>query len=92
MLFEEDFGVFFNSEEFAVEAVIRGRKVVGLEGRSCVLSNDVETQKASFTCPSRCIWNVAHGERIHMNEHTYAVVGIQPDGMGLTALILEWIE
>lgn len=87
----EELGVFFNAQEFATQALIRGHFIAGLEGHASIIVNEVETTQTAFTCASRAILEIVHGERILLNDDTYRVVGIRPDGTGLTRLILEFV-
>jgi hypothetical protein len=91
MALVENWEVFFNGEEFATLAWVAGRPVAGLEGHSWVEGQDVDVQRTTFTCPSRAIGEIRHGESIRMGEPraTYQVVGMHPDGTGLTVLLLE---
>lgn len=87
----EGLDVFFNLQEFATEAWIKGRRIQGLEGYSRVISQEVEAHKIFFTYPSRDLPEISQGDEVTIGEDRYyEVVGIQSDGTGLTVLTLEW--
>jgi hypothetical protein len=86
---DADFSVFFNPEEFAVEAIIRGCVVEGMRSIHTHFSNGVETQTVSFITTCDAVGEIAQGERLLMEGQCYAVVGMQPDGTGLTTVLLE---
>jgi hypothetical protein len=88
----ENLDIFFNSQEFAIDAVIEGRCVPGVEGRTPISEGGVETQKTVFTCASAGVDQVRHGTLLRLEDRAYTVVGIRPDGMGFTTLILEKIN
>lgn len=46
-------------------------------------------QSATFSCKSSDVTAVAEGSLITINGASYAVTDIQPDGTGVTMLILE---
>lgn len=46
-------------------------------------------QSATFTCKSSDVTAIAEGSLITINGSSYAVTDIQPDGTGVTMLILE---
>jgi hypothetical protein len=85
----EDTDIFFNPEEFGVEAIIREKSVAGLMSSVQIISNDVETLKTTFTCTSRFVRGIGHGEKVRIKDQYYQLVGLQPEGSGLTVLILE---
>lgn len=87
----DDLPVFLNCQEFATEAVIRGRCIAGLEGHTAVMVSDVETMQTVFTCASGAILEIAHDERLTLRDRIYRIVGIRPDGTGLTTFILEFV-
>jgi len=88
---KENWAIFFNGQEFASEAMIRGQRIAGLENSSRVISNEVATQKTTFTCESQAVLAIRQGESIRLGEQVYHIVGLQADGTGLTTFILEKI-
>lgn len=49
----------------------------------------IEGNKPTFTCVAADVSTVVHGTALTVNSTEYAVVGVQPDGTGMTVLILE---
>ena len=42
-----------------------------------------------FTCAAKDVVNLGHEKTLVINDTKYKVAGVQPDGTGLTSLILE---
>ena len=88
-MFVEDLSVFTDTDDFAVTAIVDGSSVDGILGNEFVLVDFVESRKPVFDCATAEIVGVAHGDTVTVGGGTYKVRGIQPDGTGMTKLILE---
>jgi hypothetical protein len=49
----------------------------------------IEGKQASFICKTSDVSSAAHGDTLVVSGTTYTVRGVQPDGTGVTTLILE---
>lgn len=88
-MFAEDLSVFTDTDDFAVTATVDGSSVNGIFGNAFVLVDFIESDKPVFDCASADIVGVVHGDTVTIGSDTYKVRGIQPDGTGMTRLILE---
>lgn len=61
----------------------------GIFDREYVEINGVESYSPVFICQSSDVPNANHGARMTINSIVYTVVGVQPDGAGISMLILE---
>lgn len=50
---------------------------------------DVESASPAFTCQTSDVPSADHGDTLVVNSVTYTVRGVQPDGTGITVLLLE---
>jgi len=50
---------------------------------------EVESSSPTFRCESSKVSEVAHGDRLSIDDVDYVVRGSEPDGVGMTFLILE---
>ena len=98
MAFAEDFSVFFDLDGFAVP--FRYVPKAGKEINGNGIFDDAyfeapggevgfSASQPRLTVESAIIKNPVYGETIVTNEKYYQIVGIQPDGTGVTTLILE---
>jgi len=71
----------------------RTSKLNGIFRRAYVEFNNVEGYRPLYRCAEDDVVGVEHGAFIRIepngNYQDYKVVGIEPDGIGLTTLILE---
>jgi len=88
-MFTEDFSEFFISDEMADDATIGADTVAGIFESQFVEVNGIEGVRPVFTCEAAKVANIAHITTIKVKDYTYKVAGIQPDGTGLTSIILE---
>jgi hypothetical protein len=88
MDFVEDLAPFFSG--FATDATLDGEDVRGILDTSYhdALGNLVEGYAPIFTLPTADA-GVSHGVDLVVNGATYKVVGVEPDGTGITVLRLE---
>ena len=87
MPLEEDQNLFF--EDFGRPAFIEGKPLIGLRETLSLLQQNVRSQKTTFTCPSRAVCKLAPGAQITVDGQAYTIVELQPDGTGMTHLLLE---
>ncbi|WP_299393276.1 head-tail joining protein [Pelagibius sp.] len=96
----EERAAFFDPEVFGVAATwspaggggpITVNGIFDNEFASGLQEDDVavETSQPRFTCASEDVPNIAQGDSLTVNATIYAVVGVQPDGTGITELLLE---
>ena len=78
-MFKENFNEFFDSDEMADDARIGTALVTGIFESQFVEVNGIEGVRPVFTCAAKDVVNLGQ----------YKVAGVQPDGTGLTSLILE---
>ena len=88
-MFREDLSVFFNADEFAVDAFIRGIVVKGMEGRTYSTVNQVHCCKLTFTCAQARSPLASIGDHVVIHDQLYHIVEAKPDGTGLLILTLE---
>jgi hypothetical protein len=88
-MFREDLSVFFNADEFAVDAYIRGIVVKGQEERTYSTVNQVHCCKLTFTCAQARIPLATIGDNVVIHDELYRIVSAKPDGAGLLILTLE---
>jgi len=88
-MFIEDLSIFFNSDEFAVEAVIQGIKVKGILEISYSTLNQVHYCKHFFTSAQMNILEITLEDEIKINDQMYRIQEINPDGTGLVSFSLE---
>jgi len=79
------------AEKLANETMtINAAAVDGILTSEYVTVEFVESKKPVFLCKSSDVVGVAHGDDVVASDSTaYKVRGIQPDGTGMTKLILE---
>ena len=88
-MFTEDFSEFFISSELADNATIDSATVAGIFDNQFVEVNGIEGVRPVFTCSESEVSSIAHGDAVTLKATSYKVAGIQPDGTGLTSLVLE---
>lgn len=89
MAFVEDFEAFFDTEDFAVIATFSGTSVSGIFDESFMEVQGVEGFHPVFTCAQADVSSVAHGDSITIGGVVFHIQGVQRDGTGMVALILE---
>ena len=87
----DDLAVFF--ADFAVDAVYKG---VGIKVifdnpyfERTVFGGAVESSQPKAWVKDSDITGAAHGDTITINSAAYTIIEIQPDGTGITTLILS---
>lgn len=97
-MFTENLDEFFDTSDFAVTAVYNpgGGSPTSIsviydnEYLSSVLGGiEVENKNPMILCKTSDVANAKHGETIVVNGITYKIIEVQPDGTGLTSLILS---
>jgi hypothetical protein len=88
-----DLEIFLNSDEFAVDVTYLGNTIQGIfddEFSSAVQGEmGVESTVPQVLLRTSDVPNVAHGETMTINSVVYQVIGIQPDGTGMTLILLS---
>ncbi len=98
MPFAENIVDFFDDQDFAVVATYTPQ--VGVEKQILgIFDNeylavaggmvDVSGENARFTCAFADISDVKFGDSLSIDSIDYKIVGIEPDGTGVTTLVLE---
>jgi hypothetical protein len=88
-----DLDIFFNSEEFAVDVTYNAATIQGIfdaEFSSAVEGEmGVESTVPQVLLKTSDVPSVAHNETMTINSVVYKVIGIQPDGTGMTLILLS---
>jgi len=92
-MFTEDLSVFFNTDEFAVVATINNVSVNGIFDREFVSVSSGKVQiegfRPVFTCATSDVSGVTEDDLVVVDTVTYRVAFPEPDGTGITRLILR---
>ncbi len=88
-MFAEDLSVFFNTAEHATAATLDGLPVVGIYGNAYAQAYGISTRDSLFTMASADCANAVIGSSLVVGSIIYRVSGMQPDGTGVTTLVLE---
>jgi len=89
MLDEQDTGTYSPLAYAGVHPSSKSASVPGIFLKDFVMINDVETYSPVFDCATSDVSNATNGAKLTLNGVVYTVRGVQPDGIGLTRLILE---
>ena len=89
-MFAEDLSVFMNVAEFAETATLDDAVVHGLFDAAYTQAFDGMAATASaFTLASADCVDVTNTSTLEIGEAAYRVRSVQPDGTGITVLLLE---
>jgi hypothetical protein len=89
-MFAEDLSVFLNSAEFATDATLDWVPVKGIFDAAYAQAFDgIATTATAFTMASADCHGATHASVLIIGAKSYRVRNIQPDGTGLTVLLLE---
>lgn len=95
MAFTEDLTLFF--ADFGVIAnggtcTVGGASVEGIfDNEYSLLAFDIDGSKPALTCRAADVAGAARGNAVVVNGVSYTIQDIQPDGTGVTVLILEGV-
>jgi hypothetical protein len=89
MSFVENLSYFFKITDFGSSATYLDEEINGIFGSAYLLSNDVESSFPAFTCKTTDVPTVEHGDTLIINEVTYKVINVRPDGTGVVILVLQ---
>lgn len=74
--------------DFAVPAMIRGRSVAVIFDEQYIDAGGVESSEPAATCQSADLEGVEQDDDMQVNGRTFRIIGVQPDGTGVTVLRL----
>lgn len=90
-MFQEALTTFFNTAEFGTSAVLDGVAVVGILDKGYALGNvglvGMAGAQPVFTCPTPAGDPV--GQLLIVGTERYVVAAHEPDGTGVSRLLLE---
>ncbi len=88
-----DLDIFLNSDEFGVDVTYNTVTIQGIfddEFSSAVQGEmGIESTVPQVLLKTADVPNVAHNETMTINSIVYKVIGIQPDGTGMTLILLS---
>ena len=88
----EDLAPFF-ALPFGVSATVSGTPLIGIYDDRSVIVLDVEGIAPTLLCRTADLpGGLAQGATVTVGSASYKLCDIQPDGTGLTLLILEWVS
>ena len=79
---------FFSLSDFAILATVRGRQINVIFDQQYVDTLGVETSQPAATCASSDVADVEQDDSITVDGREYRIIGVQPDGTGVTVLRL----
>ena len=91
----DDRSTFFDTDDFGVAALWNGSTTVNgvfdNEFFDALTDSEVPIESAQllFTTRTADVPGIVHDDTLVIDTVTYAVKGVQPDGTGITALVLE---
>lgn len=98
MAFSEDLSVFFDTNDFAESAAYTPRDFTHPSTQTTTINgifqdrfieiNGVATKKSTFLCATSSVPNVDNGDWLTVKSIDFTVGDSEPDGTGLTLLIL----
>lgn len=92
MALVEDFTTFFHADDFAVIAAIGASNVSGIFDKGYAESFDIAGSKPTFICKVADLPAITLGTTTGViSGATYLIAETQPDGYGLTTLMLETV-
>jgi hypothetical protein len=90
MAFVEPIAAYFMTDGFAVTATLAGVTVTGIfDAQYYEPLGEVQGRQPMFMLPTASASSAAHGQSLVIGATTYTVRGVEPDGTGVTVLILE---
>ena len=92
MAFVEDLDLFLSEAEFAVPCTLPGGAVVQVifdNAHSDALGNAFESSDPQALGKTSELLGLSHGAEVLIEALAWSVVGVQPDGTGMTRLLLE---
>jgi hypothetical protein len=91
---DEDRAMFLSADDFGVTAIYKGS--IEIEGifdkfylEQSVGIAGIQSNDPVFTCLTSEAPDPAHGETLEIGTATYKIIGVEPDGDGMTILRLE---
>jgi len=93
MPFTEDLTAFFSTDDFGTSAVYSGTgsTINGIFDAAYAEALDgmVQGSQPAFVTRTADVPSATHGQTITISGTAYKIVGVEPDGTGLTLLRLE---
>lgn len=89
MAFTEDFGEFFDTNDFGITITIAGTSVTAIFDHEYVEVNGVDSRRPVIQFETAAKSAAAQGDAVVINSVNYVIEIIQLDGQGLTSAILR---
>ena len=84
-----DLDNIMNADEFGIAAVVDGDAVTGIFDNNYVEIEGVSGTYPVLTCKTSDVSGAAQGDVVTVNSTSYRIASVQPDGTGVTQLVLE---
>ncbi len=88
----EDWSTFFNTAEFAMDATLDGVAVRGIFDNTSMVAQGgmgMATTNPTFVLPTGSVPDAPVGKLLVIGAITYSVAAHEPDGTGVSVLVLE---
>jgi hypothetical protein len=87
----EDRLSFLDPDEFGIAATVGTATVYGIfdDAHEAIFDDEVGTTAPQFVCRTADVTSVVRGTSIVINSVTYKVTAVEPDGTGMTTLVLS---
>ncbi len=91
LFYEQDLAAFF--QDFGEAAILAdGKEITVIFDAAFTPANpmdaNIEATKPTVTAKTEDVESLAHGDTMEIRRTIYMIVGIQPDGTGITTIIL----
>lgn len=84
-----DLDEFFDADDFGIAAVVDGEAVTGIFDNIYVEIEGVSGTHPVLTCKTSAVSHASQGDTVTIAGISYRIASIEPDGTGVTQLILE---
>ena len=74
--------------DFAIPATVRGRQIAVIFDEQYIDVLGTESGQPAATCESALVEDVEQDDELQLNGRTFRIIGVQPDGTGVTVLRL----
>lgn len=88
-MFSEDLSAYFSVAGFASAATLDGAAVTGIFDNAYTEAFGMASRAPMFTLPTASAASATQASVLVVGGTTYRVTSVQPDGTGVTTLLLE---